>query len=67
MTDIQTVCKSREKSSFQMFVRLQKNVGLHTARAVIYFLPCAQGCRGDWDSGVSELSLFLFSKTLEDG
>ena len=50
-----------------MFVRLQKNVGLHTARAVIYFLPCAQGCRGDWDSGVSELSLFLFSKTLEDG
>ena len=26
----------------------------------IYFLPCAQGCRGDWDSGVPELSLFLF-------
>ena len=27
---------------------------------LIYFLPCAQGCRGDWDSGVPELSLFLF-------
>ena len=53
-----------------MFVRLQKNVGLHAARAVIYFLPCAQGCRGDWGSGVPETSLLLclfFSKTLENG
>ena len=41
-------------------MRLQKNVGLHTARAVICFLPSAQGCRGDWDSGVPETSLLLF-------
>ena len=37
----------------QKFVRLQKNARLLIAyRACSYlFLPCAQGCRGDGDSG----------------